>query len=128
MSLRFFSGVDMKTFFVLIFSLFSFACFAEGLIIYAPEHIAEYENFRFQVAPEKKFSVTVSNECLTVQRLSGIEKVGNLYVSGKGKAIIYFDNKCFENTEVTISVGPDKKGTRRYTIEHRIPEPQDMGC
>ncbi len=118
----------MKTFLVLMFCLFSSFCFAEGLIIYAPEHISEYENFRFQIAPEKRFSVTINNDCMSIQRLSGIEKDGDVYVSKKGKALIYFDNKCFENTEVIISVDSDNKETIKYKVDHRVEEVHDMGC
>lgn len=115
----------MKAFSVCLLLFLSSVCFAEGLIIYAPEHVSEYENFRIQVAPDKKFSLTVSNRCMAVQKVTGIEKSGAGYVSGSGKALIYFDNKCFEKTEVVITI---EKETRRYKIGHRIFEPQDMGC
>jgi len=115
----------MKPFSVCLLFLLSSVCFAEGLIIYAPSHVAEYENFRIQVAPDKRFGLAVSERCMAVQKVTGIEKNGADYISGHGKALIYFDNKCFEKTEVIITI---EKETRKYKIGHRIFEPQDMGC
>ena len=111
-----------------MFCFFSFPCFAGGIIIYSPVHITEYENFRFEIAPDTKFSIAVSSPCVAVQRVSGIEKSGKFFISGRKRAFIYFDNKCFENTEITISVESDTKEIKKYKIGHRIFEPQDMGC
>ncbi|MGE4319237.1 MAG: hypothetical protein AB7E96_10090 [Deferribacterales bacterium] len=118
----------MKIIFFCLSCLFSFSCFAGEYITYAPEHVAEYENFRFQIASELKFRVDISNPCVSIQKVTGVVKEGDKFVSGNGRALIYFDNKCFENTEVTITIESGRRDIKRYKIEPRIVEQHDMGC
>lgn len=111
---------------LLIFIPFSLG-FAGDILISAPKHISEYDDFSISIGTLHSFSVELSDSCLRIWGVEGVSGKDGVYSTDGGK--IRFENKCFggEKLEIRFRTS-DKTETIKYKVLPRITEEQDYGC
>lgn len=118
----------MKYMIMTLFLLLPYSAQTENLIADSPRVIKEYGNFYIKLHKIKNFTVNISNPCLAISHIKDVTESNGKYTSEEdGK--IYFDNLCFEQDEVIITIkNKNDSETVKFRIMPREIFEQDFGC